>query len=131
METRLFLFEKGSDKIEDAKDARNGALYSAISSGLSDWLTCCRRSSTEAAQSSGAMAKVDDAACRVASETLGGLVPYDVVPHAVAARDASVPRPVVPLASQMPAEANRFEGSTTLAPRRPQSTLSVVQSRMP
>lgn len=79
----------------------------------------------------GAMAKVDDAACRVASETLGGLVPYDVVPHAVAARDASVPRPVVPLASQMPAEANRFEGSTTLAPRRPQSTLSVVQSRMP
>jgi len=34
METRLFLFEKGSDKIEDAKDARNGALYSAISSGF-------------------------------------------------------------------------------------------------
>ncbi len=34
METRLFLYEKGSDKIEDAKDARNGAVYSAISSSF-------------------------------------------------------------------------------------------------
>ena len=34
METRLFLFETGSDKIEDAKDARNGALYSTISTSF-------------------------------------------------------------------------------------------------
>ncbi len=34
METRLFLYPKGSDKIEDAKEANTGALYSAISAGF-------------------------------------------------------------------------------------------------